>query len=268
MIKIAASARGKLAKIIENEGSLPYSTVRKLLRGKDVKLNGKRVKDDLMCEKGDLIEVYVKIASPQALFADQNVAVFNKPVGLTSEDFYSQIQSVYPSARAIHRLDRNTGGIIIYALTDDAEKELLKGFKERTFTKRYLAEVKGVPSKKAAVITAYLKKNADAGTVLVRGEPAAGFVEIKTAYTVKGQSGDTSVLDVELLTGRTHQIRAHLAHIGHPIVGDGKYGDGKFNKQKNAKVQRLRAYSLTLSFKKGSPLEYLSGKTFTLPEEI
>ena len=242
------------------------------MRAKDIKLNGKRIKVDLMCEIGDFIEVYNKtevVKSPLALiFADENIAIFNKPSGITSEDFYNRVKGEYPTAAAVHRLDRNTRGIICYALNPLAEKELLKGFKDRSFKKYYLAEVVGIPTPKTAVITAYLQKSSDESRVYVHDTEQTGDALIKTAYTVIKSAGGTSVVEVDLLTGRTHQIRAHLAHIGHPIVGDGKYGDQSVNKKMGAKSQRLQAYKIAFAFSKDSALGYLDGKVFEVNREI
>jgi len=268
MIKFTAPARARLAKLVAEQGGLPYSAVRRLLRGKDIKLNGKRVNTDLTCEKGDLIEVYVRLdAEKQALdslYADENVLVFNKPSGITSEDFYDKVRAEYPTARAVHRLDRNTRGIIAYALTDVAEEALLSGFKQRTFTKLYLAEVIGRPKQDEATLSAYLNKDAETGTVYIHDRKQPGDVQIKTAYRVLRSSGSTSVLEVELLTGRTHQIRAHLSHIGHPIIGDEKYGDTAVNKIYRSTRQHLQAYRLVLRFEEDSPLYYLNGREFSL----
>lgn len=270
MIKFTAQKRGRLAKLIEREG-VPYYLAMKLIRGREVKLNGKRTGTDEMCEIGDLIEVYAEKKQDKPLdiiYSDDNVAVLNKPFGVETDELEKRLKEEIPSARAVHRLDRNTRGVIIYALSDEAEAELKKGFKDRTFKKIYLAEVWGVPEKSSAVIRAYLEKDAASGTVYIHDTRQKGDVEIATAYTVLSSSGSTSVLEVELLTGRTHQIRAHLAHIGHPIIGDGKYGDRDVNKRFHASVQRLQAKSITLAFPPSSPLAYLDGREFSVPAEI
>jgi len=273
MFKFKANAKTHLVKLIEKECALPFSVIRKLLRNKDVKVNGKRVKDDLICEIGDLIEVYAPIKreeeeKTEAIFLDENVAVFNKKEGTTTEEFCEKLKKDFPSLIAVHRLDRNTKGIILFALNKVAERELLQGFKKRTFQKLYLAEVVGVPKKKQDVMTAYLYKDAKESTVYVHDQKRANDVEIKTAYRVVEDNGQTSVLEVELLTGRTHQIRAHLAHIGHPIIGDGKYGDYEANKKYGEKKQRLQAYKITLFFDKTSPLHYLNERVFEVERQF
>ena len=243
--------------------------MRRLLRKKEIKLNGKRVNSDLTCEKGDLIEVYTDISSlPAPVFSDENIAVFNKPAGTLSEDFYLSVKEVFPSALAVHRLDRNTRGLIVYALNAVSERELLAGFKNRTFRKFYLAEVVGSPSPAAATLTAYLYKDAESGYAVVRSSPLKGYEKIKTAYKTRKNGEFTSLLEVELITGKTHQIRAHLKFIGNPIVGDEKYGDAAFNKSRGIHRQRLQAYRIVFRFGKDSPLAYLDGKEISVPEEI
>ena len=272
MIKFVSDEKGRIAKIIAGRG-VPYSAAQKLIRGREVKLNGKRIGEDLTCEKGDLIEIYAEESDfsprpPSPEYADENVAVFFKREGITSEDFYASILNRFPSALAVHRLDRNTRGLTIFALNKCAEAELIAGFKNRKFEKYYLAEIFGSFEKDGDLLTAYLVKDAEKSRVFVYDTPRAGAVKIQTAYRTIKRSGDTSLLEVELITGKTHQIRAHLAHAGHPIVGDGKYGKAPQNKQKHAKTQRLTAYRLVLHFDKNSPLYYLDGKAFSLKEEF
>ena len=254
-------------KKIEN---LSYGALQKSLRAKDVKVNGVRVKTDVMLSVGDKVEVYFKetaISKYAVIFRDENILVINKKSGFTSEEVFSEIQKTESESYFIHRLDRNTDGIMIFALNSIAEKELLVGFKERTFDKKYRATVFGKMPKKADILTAYLLKDSDSAEVKIFDSERAGAVKIKTGYEVISEDEKTSLLSVTLYTGKTHQIRAHLAHIGHFIVGDGKYGDNRFNKGYGAKSQMLTAYSLTLNFDKKSPLNYLDKKTFTIEQK-
>ncbi len=270
MITFVADARGKLAKQIAARG-VAYTEVRKLLRNKDVKVNGKRTNSDITCEKGDLIEVYYEprtYSAPAPEYSDDNILIMNKPSGVSFEDFFAAVKAAHPSASAVHRLDRNTCGLVVFAQNPVAEAELLYGFKNRTFKKFYLAEVKGVPEPPSAVLEAYLYKDAENSFVHVSNQPGEGRVKIKTAYKTREKGDLTSVLEVDLITGRTHQIRAHLAYAGYPIVGDEKYGDADFNKTFHAKRQRLQAYEIIFYFSPSSPLAYLNGKKFTVPEEI
>ena len=247
------------------KGSVSYSLANKLIRKKDVKINGVRVKSDQKTDMGDKIEVYYDGEDKRAdtvIFKDENILVVYKPGGITSEDFYALLCKKYEGVGFIHRLDQNTDGVMIFSLNEMAEKELLYGFKHRTFDKRYLAEVVGVPKKMTDELTAYLLKDSEKSEVKIFDTPIKGSEKIVTSYTVLKSSGDTSLLEVNLITGKTHQIRAHLSHVGHFIIGDGKYGYESVNRKFKAKKQRLTACKLTLSFDSSSPLSYLDGRVF------
>ena len=140
--------------------------------------------------------------------------------------------------------------------------------KLREIDKYYLAAVHGIPERKEALLTGYLIKDEKTNTVRVFDKnPPRGAKDIKTKYKVIAKNSDSALLEVELLTGRTHQIRAHLAHVGHSLVGDGKYGVNRADRQKGYKHQALCSYKLRFSFK-GEPtvLEYLNGKEFSIPK--
>ena len=258
----------KLSKCaIKSLQDLTYSAFMKALRKKDVKVNGKRVNSDLTLSVGDLVEVFYQPSQSMGytvLYEDDNVLVINKKEGYLSETVFKKIKIEYNDARFIHRLDRNTRGIMIFALNSKAEQSLLDGFKNRTFDKKYHALVKGCPPKEEDVLTAYLVKDESTSTVKIFGSKVPNAVLIKTGYRLIKKYKDTSLLEVSLFTGKTHQIRAHLAFIGCPIVGDGKYGDYDFNKLKNLKTQELTAKTLTLKFTANDFLSYLDGKTFTV----
>lgn len=268
MISFICAKNCKLSKYVcENVEGLPYGTIKKLLREKSVKVNGRRVKEDVLLCPNDLVEIYYKVPEKSKfdeLYIDKNILVVFKKVGFTSEVLFEDVVKKYPTACFVHRLDRNTSGIMVFPLTKIAEEEFLLGFKKRTFIKTYTARVKGVMPKKSDVLTHYLIKDSESATVKIYNKKVKGSTLIKTGYSVIESDQKTSLLSVNLYTGKTHQIRAHLAYIGNPIVGDGKYGDNAFNKEYGALKQLLCATELKLVFNKESSLYYLNGKSFNV----
>ena len=268
MITFTAQKSAKLSKIILKEYPLiSYSKLMKLYRDKDIKVNGVRINKDQEICSGDKVEIYYNPPEKSCyreIFCDKNILVINKESGFLSEEVYDKIKLSYVDAKFIHRLDRNTSGLMIFALNETSEKELLLGFKNHDFDKRYKCVVKGKLVVKKAILNAFLVKDKGVKTVKIFDKKVPFSVPIKTGYEVLCEDEETSTLNVKLFTGKTHQIRAHLAYIGHPIVGDEKYGDGDFNKKFKLKKQALISNSLTLKFDKNSPLYYLNGKTFIL----
>lgn len=257
--------------LLESGGELTYFTVMKLLRKRQIKVNGKRTAQDIKTCAGDEIVVYydTKERAIRVLFEDKDVLAVYKPKGITSEDFFTLVSKTYPTACFVHRLDRNTDGVMLFALNDVAYGELLEGFKNRTFKKTYEARVVGAfaSSETKKTLVAYLKKDAEKSLVTVKAKPERGYDKIITEYEVIESDGRTSLLKIDLITGKTHQIRAHLAFIGHPVLGDGKYGDFDANRQYGLKRQLLTAVEITLFFAPTSPLRSLDGKTITVDVE-
>ncbi len=251
----------KLSAFTDDACAAASFCLRTLLKNRDVRVNGVRVSSDVPLRRGDEVAYYLSAAQAArtgfaVLFEDDNVIVADKESGVNSEAVFSAL-SERGEAHFIHRLDRNTAGLLIFAKNAQAAEELLAAFRTRRVIKEYLALVAGTPSPKHAVLTAYLKKDAVRATVRISGRPVGE--KIVTEYEVLAP-GDMALLKVTLHTGKTHQIRAHLAHIGHPIVGDEKYGDHAFNRAHHATRQRLIAKSLTLHTE--GELAYLAGRTF------
>lgn len=269
----------KLSNFLLNSiDGLTSSTFYKLLRKKDIRINGKRINENCIVKLNDEIQVYISDKALQKLplfsiiYEDDNILVANKPIGVTvSEEensLTSSLKQTYSFIEPCHRLDRNTSGLVLFAKNSTSLEILLEKFKFREIKKHYVCICLGLFQKKEDLLTAYLFKDSQKGIVYIKDSPQKGYKKIVTGYKVMKQfkEKNLSLLDIELQTGRTHQIRAHLAHIGHPILGDGKYGNGEVNRKFSQKVQCLCSYSLTFSFSSESyHLEYLKGKEIHIP---
>ncbi len=268
MKKFTAEKSIKLSDFLldKYQGGLSYGKFCSLLRKKDIKINGKRAQKDVKLFQGDIIECYFDGEKPQieVLFQDENVLVCNKPQGITSEDFFKRISEIYKTAYFTHRLDRNTSGVMVFALNEETYRELFEGLKKRAFKKFYHCLINGAFENKSGTLTDYMIKDEKNSTVKIYGEKVSKSKQVVTKYEEVAKGEFSSVLKVELVTGRTHQIRAHLAYHGHFIIGDGKYGSERVNKLFKASSQLLIASSLTFEFTEESSLSYLTGKTFNV----
>lgn len=266
--------------LLDSFNNLSPNNLYKALRKKDVRINNVKVSTNETIHEGDIIAIYLtddllygNSINYSIVFEDDNILIVNKPSGISiledknNEITLTQILSqkynipIYPC----HRLDRNTSGIIVFAKNKDSEKILMDKFKSKEIEKKYVCVVSGILKEKHKLLDSYLFKDNKSSTVYVSDKPKKGYLNILTEYTVLNEniSKNISLLDISLKTGRTHQIRAHLSHINHPIIGDGKYGFNDVNKHFQKNTQMLCSYYLKFNFESDSGiLNYLKGKEF------
>ena len=279
---------------------LPASLAQKYIRIKRIKRNGGRVERDTRLEAGDVLQLYINdeffdkprednayltVAVPKLniVYEDEHIMLVDKRPGLAvhphdgaeyGRTLIDHIQSYLYQKKEwrpreenaftpalCNRIDRNTGGIVIAAKTAEALRVLNQKIKDREMDKRYLAIVEGTPKPREGSLKGYLFKDAKKNRVFVTDTPQTGAKSCQTNYKVLSSNNGLSLVECELITGRTHQIRAQFAHAGHPLLGDGKYG--KLDKRFDRDYQALYSYKLTFDFTTDAgSLAYLNGRGF------
>jgi len=279
---------------------LPASLAQKYIRIKRIKLNGARADRDTRLQAGDVLQLYINdeffdkprednayltVATPKLniVYEDDQIILVDKRPGLAvhphdgaeyGRTLIDHIQAYLYQKREwsprgensfapalCNRIDRNTGGIVIAAKTAEALRVLNQKIKDREMDKRYLAIVEGTPKPPRGSLKGYLFKDAKKNRVFVSDKMQPGAKTCQTNYVTLASGKGLSLVECELITGRTHQIRAQFAHAGHPLLGDGKYG--KLDKRFDRTYQALYSYKLTFDFTTDAgALDYLNGKTF------
>ena len=251
MINYRNTESGILSKILLREfPALSYSELKVIFRKKDIKIDGKRINSDIRLVGGEEIIVYNKDKEIRVVYEDENIAIVHKPIGIESttvdKSFSQRSLEEFTGFFACHRLDMNTEGLVLMAKNKDIQKIIYNEFKLGNVHKNYKAIVKGNELKNEDTLNHYLIKKDD--KVVVVKNPEKDALEFITKYKVLEKRDLFSIVDIELLTGRTHQIRAHFSYIAHPVLGDNKYGDKDFNEKLGYKKQCLCAYRLTFTF--------------------
>lgn len=231
-----------------------------LLRNRDVKVNGTRVNKNVALSAGDEVIYYTTpkqeaMKSHEVVYEDENIYVADKYSGVSSEALFSEL-SERGGFYAVHRLDRNTQGLIIFSKTLVLKQVFLNVFKEREVQKTYIALCKNCFKTCKSVLVSCIKKDEKNALVKVYDRQIEGGMKIITEYKVLEDRGDIALVEIKLHTGRTHQIRAHMAHIGCPVLGDEKYGDSVLNAKYGVKRQCLVSKSLKFNLK--GEYEYLN----------
>ena len=260
---------------------IPERYVRDAFKHRDVKMAGVRSSQDDETFTGAEIKIHLpdecKTFVPSILYEDENLLIVDKPTGISCEAdakggliVSDWLCDTLPDHFAVppvpcHRLDNTTDGILLLAKNEHALAAMEQAFFDRDIHKRYHCLVKGTPTPPEATLDAYLRKDAALAKVTVFKRPTQGALPIRTGYHVL-EAGEVTRLEVTLYTGRTHQIRAHLAHIGHPLLGDDKYGDRTFNREHRARRLMLTASSLNFSIK--GEYAYLNDIHVSLPPKF
>lgn len=250
---------------------ISYSKLNMLLRKKEIRVNGKRINENLILNKNDAIQLYIssleekKTSNVKIFYEDENIIVVDKAQDIETEgenSLSSMLAKEYKYVKACHRLDRNTVGLLVFALNQQAYQEMYQAFEQRTVKKEYTALCWGIFEEKSKRLNAFLFKDRKKSMVYISDKNGKGYVPIITEYSVIEEFHGLSMVKVNLITGRTHQIRAHMAHIGHFVMGDGKYGKEEINRKYNIKKQQLYASKLVFNFSNKSLLHYLNSINF------
>ncbi|MDR2047463.1 MAG: RluA family pseudouridine synthase [Clostridiales bacterium] len=260
----------KISGVSERFG-ISYNALTVLLRKGEIRLNGRKIYDNETVRGGDEITVYTRPQKPPVIYEDMNILAVYKRKGIKSDGgdgFEGEIRETggdYGAAELCHRLDTNTDGIVLFAKDAATKYEILGAFRAQNIEKRYLALVFGAFDKDG-LYTAYSSKDDKAGTVFVSGDCFKGCERIETRFSRVRflENSGLSVVDVAPITGKTHQIRAHLRHLGFFILGDGKYGDERVNRRFRVSKQQLTAYKIGFNLPETSILSYLNGKVIEL----
>lgn len=275
--------------LVQTAADVPLWAIREAIKKRDVRIDGMRISGDVRVHAGQEIRVFwpkavlsgrqqeKPLPLPEIVFEDAHVLLINKPQGIQSQNEDNPLAGDSALTRVLsylkaheektdrvhlcHRLDVQTGGLLLFAKDDEAFESAVRAFSERSFRKFYTCRVKGCPARREAVLRAWLRKDAQISRVSVTDYPARGALEIMTGYRVL-QAEENALLEVELMTGRTHQIRAHMAHIGHPILGDDKYGDRMLNRK--LAIRRQQLWATRLVFQADGALSYLNGRSFSV----
>ena len=285
---------------------LPISLMYKYIRTKKIKVNRARTEQKYVLQEGDIVQFFIKdefFDSPEKdnsalasitpkltiVYEDENIILCNKRPGvLVHEDDEGKDNTLIMHIKAYlyqkgeydpdseqsfapalcNRIDRNTGGIVIGAKNAEALRVMNEKIKNDEISKFYYCVVHGKMPKKADTLTGFLLKDSDKNQVKIFDKQVKGSKNIITKYKVVSEKNEMSLLEIELVTGRTHQIRAHMSYIGHPLLGDGKYGINKDDRAKGYKYQALYAYRLRFDFDDDSgALGYLRGKEVKLSRD-
>ncbi len=260
---------------IVSKNEISYSNANKLLRKKDIRVDNVKINENIVVYPGQKITVFMpeeflmnEKKFFEIVYEDENILIINKqkgievtsPVENSIEKILLKEKKVFP----LNRLDRNTEGLVIFGKTKDFFEKLKKAMKNGEIEKYYLLEVVGTPNFENKNVVSFLQKDEEKSAVKIFDSPRKDSVKIETNLSVVSRSsGGTSVLIAEIHNGKTHQIRAQLAHIGYPIVGDGKYGKNTDNRKFKSKTQKLTAFKLVFNFK-DKDLKYLNNLNFEI----